>query len=122
MALWRVPTVRLLAMGRKLRSLWPVAAIVVITAVAGWLLYAVWRSHHRNDLVAYWGLVVTIVTIAGGWIAWAWRARARNASGAAELPVSDHLADLLAKAVMDQWMSAAADRGLLVPDPIPVRW
>ncbi len=64
-------------MERKIRSLWPVAAIVAIATAAGWLLYAVWRSPHRNDLVAYWGLVATIVTIAAGRIAWAWRARVR---------------------------------------------
>ena len=114
--------VRLLAMRRKIRGLWPVAAIAAITAGAGWLLYKVWRSPHRNDLIAYWGLVATVVTIAAGWIAWAWRARTGKTGGALEAPVSDHLADVLARAVMDQWTSAAADRGLLVPDPIPVRW
>ena len=34
----------------------------------------------------------------------------------------DHLTDLLAGAVKDQWTRAAADRGLLEPEPIPVRW
>jgi hypothetical protein len=34
----------------------------------------------------------------------------------------DGAADLLAAGVKDQWMRAAAGRGLLVPEPIPVRW
>jgi hypothetical protein len=72
--------------------------------------------------VAYWGLVATVVTIVMGWVAWAWRARTKKNGDTLEAPASDHLADVLARAVTDQWTSAAADRGLLVPDPIPVRW
>ena len=34
----------------------------------------------------------------------------------------DHLSDLFAGAVKDQWTRAATDRGLLQPDPIPVQW
>jgi hypothetical protein len=34
----------------------------------------------------------------------------------------DQLADLLAGAVRNQWTRAAADRGLLQSEPIPVRW
>ena len=114
--------VRLLVMGRKVRGLWPVAAVAVIAAGAGVLLYAVWRSPHRNDLIAYWGLVATVVTIATGWMSWAWRTRAKAAAGAVDQAAIDHLADVLAQAVAGQWTRAAADRGLLVPEPIPVRW
>jgi hypothetical protein len=39
--------------------------------------------------------------------------------GAVEL---DHSADVLASFVKDQWARAAADRGLLQSEPIPVRW
>jgi hypothetical protein len=113
---------RLLAMGPKARRLWPVAAIAAIAAGTGLLLYAVWRSPHRNDLIAYWGLVATVVTIATGWISWAWRTRARTSAGAVQGAAADHVADVLARAVAGQWMRAAADRGLLVPEPIPVRW
>ena len=109
-------------MGRKVRGLWPVAAIAAITAGAGVLLFAVWRSPHRNDLIAYWGLVATVVTIATGWMSWAWRTRARASAGAVDEAAIDHLADVLARAVNGQWTRAAADRGLLVPEPIPVRW
>jgi hypothetical protein len=109
-------------MGHKARSLWQVTAIAAIMAGAGLLLYAVWRSPHRNDLIAYWGLVATVVTIATGWISWAWHTRARTSSDAVEGLVADQVADVLARAVADQWTRAAADRGLLVPEPIPVRW
>ena len=109
-------------MGHKVRGLWPVAAIAAITAGAGVLLYAVWRSPHRNDLIAYWGLVATVVTIAAGWMSWAWRTRARASAGAVDQAAIDRLADVLARAVDGQWTRAAADRGLLVPEPIPVRW
>ena len=109
-------------MGRKFRSLWPVTLIVVIAAGASLLLYWVWREPRRNDLIAYWGLVATVVTVATGWISWAWRARARTSGGAVEGPAIDHAADVLAQAVAGQWTRAAADRGLLAPEPIPVRW
>lgn len=109
-------------MGRRVGRLWPIAAIAAITAGAGLLLYAVWRSPHRNDLIAYWGLVATVVTIATGWISLAWRTRAKTSADSVEGPAADHVADVLARAVTGQWMRAAADRGLLVPEPIPVRW
>jgi hypothetical protein len=113
---------RLLVMGRKVRGLWPAVAVAVIAAGAGLLLYAVWRSPHRSDLIAYWGLAATVVTIATGWMSWAWRTRIRASADAVDPAAIDHLADVLARAVAGQWARAAADRGLLVPEPIPVRW
>ncbi len=109
-------------MRRKFGGIWPVAAVAGITAGAGLLLYSVWRSPHRNDLIAYWGLVATVVTIAAGWVSWVWRARAKTPVGAVDGPDADHVADVLAGAVSGQWARAAADRGLLVPEPIQVRW
>ncbi|HUL25992.1 MAG TPA: hypothetical protein VLW44_09525 [Streptosporangiaceae bacterium] len=94
----------------------------MIAAGAGWLLYAVGTSPHRSELVPYWGLAATVVTIAAGWISWAWRARAGTPGDAAKGPAADHIADVLARAVTGQWTRAAADRGLLAPEPIPVRW
>ena len=109
-------------MGRRVRGLWQVAAIAAIAAGAAVLLFAVWRSPHRNDLIAYGGLVATVVTIATGWMSWAWRTRARASAGAVDQAVIGRLADVLARAVEGQWTRAAADRGLLAPEPIPVRW
>jgi hypothetical protein len=106
----------------KFRGFWPIAAIAAVIAGAGLLLYAVWRSPHRNDLIAYWGLVATVVTIAAGCISWLWRTQAGTSADAVDEAADDHLADVLARAVTGQWTRAAADRGLLVPEPIPVRW
>ena len=39
-----------------------------------------------------------------------------------EVPGLDRLADVLAGAVKVQWTTEAAERGLLEPEPIPVRW
>jgi hypothetical protein len=109
-------------MGRKARGLWLAAAVAVIVVGAGVLLFAVWRSPHRNDLIAYWGLVATVVTIATGWMSWAWRTRAKTSAEVVDEAAIDHLADVLARAVSGQWTRAAAERGLLAPEPIPVRW
>jgi hypothetical protein len=100
-------------MGRKVRGLWPVAAVAAIAAGAGVLLYAVWQSHHRTDLIAYWGLVATVVTIATGWMsrAWAWRTRAKASAGAVDQAAIDQLADVLAQAVASQWTRAATLAG-----------
>jgi len=43
----------------------------------------------------------------------------RDVAGATEL---DRLANLLAASVREQWTRAAAERRLLVPEPVPVRW
>jgi len=108
-------------MGRKGHGLWQVLAAAAILIGTIWLLYVVYRSPHRQDLEAFIASAVSVGTIAVSWIAWAWRAgpRADRAVGAAEL---DQLADLLAGAVKNQWTRAAAERGLLQPEPIPVRW
>jgi len=107
-------------MGAKALGLWRVVAVAAIVAGTIWLLYVVYRSPHRSDLEAFIGWAISVGTVAAGWIAWAWRARRKGGEAAgAEL---DHLTDLLAGAVKDQWTRAAADRGLLEPEPIPVRW
>jgi hypothetical protein len=105
---------RLLVMGWKVRGLWPVVAVTVIAAGAGLLLYAVWRSPHRSDLVAYWGLAATVVTVATGWMSWAWRTRARASADVVDGTAIDRLADVLARAVSAQWTRAAADRVLTI--------
>ncbi|HEX4657182.1 MAG TPA: hypothetical protein VH307_07340 [Streptosporangiaceae bacterium] len=93
-----------------------------LAVAAAWVLYAVWRSPHRNDLATYGAFAVALVALAAGWIAWALRARAKRDGGTPDLRDLDHLADLLAEAVRKQWENAAGERGLLEPEPIPVRW
>ena len=100
---------------------WPLVAIALFLAAGFWVLSVVWRSQHRSDLIAFGGFAVTVVTLMTGWIAWAWRARARPADPAAASQDLDRVADLLAVAVKTQWERAAGERGL-ADGPIPVTW
>jgi hypothetical protein len=100
---------------------WPLVAISLFLAAGFWVLYAVWRSPHRSGLIAYGGFAVTVVTLLAGWIAWAWRTRARPADPTAAGQDLDRVADLLAMAVKTQWDRAAGERGLAA-EPIPVSW
>jgi hypothetical protein len=114
--------VRLLAMRGKARGLWPVMAIAAISVATVWLVYAVWRSPHRNDLATFGSYVAAVAVVAAAMITRAWETRAKrpgNEIGVAEL---DQLADLLSRVVNDQWTRAATDRGLMRSEPIPVRW
>jgi len=98
-----------------------IAAVVIAVAVLGVLL-AVWRSPHRFDLAAYGAFAVAVVALALGWIAWTWRAGNREPGSRTEGRGLDECADLLAEAVRRQWERAADERGLVAPEPIPVRW
>ena len=111
----------LLIMRGRIRGWWPLVAIALFLVAGFWVLYVVWRSPHRSDLVTYGGFAVTVVTLMAGWIAWAWRARARPAGPAAAGQDLDRVADLLAVAVKTQWEQAAGERGL-ADGPIPVTW
>jgi hypothetical protein len=114
--------VRMLAMRGKARGLWPVVAVAAIAAGTFGLLYVVYQSPHRSDLEAFLAVAVPVAAAAAGLITRAWRLRAGQHGDAVGVPELDHLADLLAGAVKDQWTRAAGDRGLLEPEPIPVRW
>jgi hypothetical protein len=109
-------------MGGRPRGLWPVAAAAAIVVVTAAGLYVVWRSPHRKDLIDFWGFAAAIAVIAGGRIAWVWRDRSRQASAAVSGQELGRLADLLAGAVEEEWTRAAGERGLLEPEPLPVRW
>ena len=61
----------------------------------------------RLDLSAYGDFAVGLVTLAVGWIAWAWRKR----TATDEDEDVSHLADLLAIAVSQQWTREADKRG-----------
>jgi hypothetical protein len=96
--------------------LWLFAAAGVIV-VAG--LVAVWPSSRRADLEA---VALSVAGIAAGWIAWAWRHKSGRDSEGVSGQELGRLADLLAGAVGAEWTRAAGERGLLEPEPIPVRW
>jgi hypothetical protein len=99
-------------------------AAVTITAVTAWLLYWVWAApaQRRDDLAPSGAFAAAAVVIAAGLIGRAWRAGMRTRDQAATAAELDRLTDVLAGAVQDQWTAAAAGRGLLQPEPIPVRW
>jgi hypothetical protein len=109
-------------MGGKARGWWPGPAVLLIAAGAIWLVYEVWRSPHRTDLATFWAFVVAVVAVVASVIARVWRAGNRRHVEVAASRDVDELADLLAAAVEDQWTREAAERGLLAPEPIPVRW
>ena len=87
-----------------------------------WLMWAVWRSSGRATLESYVPSIAIFITIVVSTLAWAQWARTRRDSGAMGAAEVDRLADLLAMALTDQWTRAAAERRLLMPEPILVRW
>ena len=106
--------------GGEARRSWPLAVIVVIIAVAGALMWVVWRSPHRSDLATFWIFGATLITVASPLIVYL--AKLGQPGGLGQGGRLDELADALAGAVKEQWTQAAAERRLLHPEPIPVRW
>jgi hypothetical protein len=109
-------------MGGRLRNLRPVLLAALIVGAATWVLYAVWRSPHRSDLATYGAFAVALAVPVAGWIAWVWRRRTKQQAQSPDLPELDHLTDVLAEAVREQWEQAAGERRLLEPEPILVCW
>ncbi|GLZ42823.1 hypothetical protein [Actinokineospora sp. NBRC 105648] len=68
-------------------------------------------SGYGQFVLAAIGLVIALIPVLRDW-----------AAGDSGQPRADELADLLANAVREQWTAAAADRGLLHPRPLPIRW
>jgi hypothetical protein len=114
-------TGRLLTMWKERHGLWRAVAVAAVAAVTIWLVYAVWRSPHRDDLSTFGSFAAALAVIAAGVMGRAWRRRSARAAAAGPNEL-DRLTDLLALAVRDQWTRAAAERRLLEPQPIPVRW
>ena len=115
---------RMPGMRGKVREL--LSLIVIVAAVVGavgWG-YSVWRSPHRNDQATYGAYAIALAVLAGSMIAGArrWHANIRRESAPPTTAELDELANRLAEVVKDEWTRAANDRGLLVPEPIPVRW
>jgi hypothetical protein len=79
----------------RTRGSWPLVAIVLLLPTGFWVLYAVWQAPNRNELIAYAGFAVSLVTLMAAWIASAWRARARPVDLAAAGPDLDRVADLV---------------------------
>src|SRR5947209_1930776 len=104
---------------RRLRRLVTTAAVTVGTI---WLVYAVWRSPHRNDLASFGQYAAALAVIAAGLISRLWSAQTGDDGIITRSPETDHLLSSLALAVHNQWIRAAAERGLVEPEPISVHW
>ena len=104
----------------KARRLWPMAAIVVVIALAGALVWVVWRSPHRSDLSTFGAFAVAVIVAVASLVVYL--AKVRQAGDAGRGRPLDELADSLAVAVTEQWTRAALERRLLQPEPIPVQW
>ena len=103
--------------GGKTRRLWPVAAIVVVIAVAGALVWVVYRSPHRDDLSTFGGFAVAVMVPVASVVVYLAKIRQSGDAGQGR-----PLTDSLAEAVTEQWKKAARERRLLQPEPIPVQW
>ena len=113
---------RLSRVERRARGLLPVVIIAVIVSGTAWLLYATWKSPHRDDLAVFGAFAVPVGVAAWGLVTRVWRTRPEQISDTITSERLNTFADLLATAVKEQWTSAAGDRRLLEPAPIPVPW
>jgi hypothetical protein len=116
-----MPDARLLAVRWKARQLLAAALIAAIAVFAFWLIWAVYRSPHRDDLSVFGAyaagvaaVAVTLILVVPG--------IARRSGALRPARPLDEVADLLAAAVAAQWTRAAGDRRLLGAAQIPVRW
>ena len=96
------------------------AAIVVVIALAGALVWVVWRSPHRADLSTFGAFAVAVIAPAASLVVYLTKVRQAGDTGRGR-PLNE-LADSLAVAVTEQWTRAALERQLLQPEPIPVQW
>ena len=71
----------------------------------------------RSGLVEFGVFALTLVGVLIPVVSGLWRARRPTASRSMNM-----LAEMLAQAVHGQWRTAATERVLLTPAPIPVRW
>jgi hypothetical protein len=96
------------------------AAVVGVVAIAGALVWMVWRSPHRSDLSTFWAFAVAVIVPVASLVIYL--TKVRQASDAGRGRPLNELADSLAVAVTEQWTRAALERQLLQPEPIPVPW
>ena len=94
--------------------------IVAVVVVSGVVVWAVWRSPHRDSLSAFGGFAAAVIVPVATLVVYL--TRLRQAGDAERTRPLDEVADSLAAAVTEQWTRAALERRLLQPDPIPVQW
>ena len=105
---------------RKDRRFWTTAAIVVVIAVPGTLVWVVWRSPQRSDLSTFGAFAVAVIVPVASLVVYLTRVRQAGNTGRGR-PL-DEVADSLAAVVTEQWTRAALERQLLQPEPILVQW
>jgi hypothetical protein len=105
-------------MGRRRDLLLVGVGVVLVLGVGVGLVSLFFLSpSKRSEVLAVGGFAVAVVSGLVPAVVWLGRTR----RPADPRPV-DTLADLLAKAVYEQWRKGAAERLLLAPEPIPVGW
>lgn len=105
--------------GGKVRRLWAIAAIAVVVAASGALVWVVWRSPQRSDLATFWASAATVIVPVVSLVVYL--ARFRKAGDDRRGRPLDEVADSLALVVTEQWSRAALERRLRQPGPIPVQ-
>lgn len=123
--------VRLVPVTHKTSTRWLVVAVAIVAVVTivgatlGLSLF-VWKSTNRTNLATFWAFVAAVAAVSlvliGGLLRWAANVWTRHESRVDDSAALNKLADRLAYTVQHQWISAAIDRLLLQPEPIPVRW
>jgi hypothetical protein len=96
------------------------AAIVVVVAASGALVWVVWRSPQRSDLATFWASAATVIVPVVSLVVYL--AKFRKAGDDRRARPLDEVADSLAMVVTEQWTRAALERRLRQPEPIPVHW
>ena len=92
----------------------------MVIAVAGTLIWLVWRSPQRIDLSTFGAFAVAVIVPVASLVVYLTKVRQADDTGRGR-PL-DEVADSLATAVTEQWTRAALERRLLQPEPIHVQW
>jgi hypothetical protein len=102
------------------RLVWSLMGLLVLVVVVLAILWYVLGAGDRGAASTLVSGIAAVLVPAGSVAVWLWARRqsAREASGS----LLDRAADLLAEQVRVQWSNAAAERRLMQPTPIPVRW
>ena len=77
------PDVTNKVVGGKTRRLWPMAAIVVVVAVSGAVVWAVWRSPQRIDLSTFGAFAVAVIVPVASLVVYLTKVRQAGETGRA---------------------------------------